>query len=281
MDFSSAYLLVSHGSRDPRPQIALEHLAQSVANRLLKQQGRQASNAREWATRKMYAAVEAPPAIEAGTTEQYGGSSRWMPLVGTAVLELAPLPLHEQIRQFAEQAIVAGYETVKIVPLFLLAGVHVMEDIPAEIAIARQALNHAIKFDLRPHLGSHPNLWKLLINPVDAFAAAPQTGKILIAHGSRRPDSHQLVEAIAARLGAVPAYWSVAPSLEDQVTVLVKHGHQQIAILPYFLFEGGITDAIRQTVEQLNQRFPYARLHLSQPLGATPELADCVLDLIL
>ena len=29
-----AYLLVSHGSRDPRPQIAIEELAQNLSNKL-------------------------------------------------------------------------------------------------------------------------------------------------------------------------------------------------------------------------------------------------------
>ncbi|QYO64046.1 hypothetical protein [Leptolyngbya sp. 7M] len=41
MHFSSAYLLVSHGSRDPRPEIALEHLAELVRQRLQARRQRQ------------------------------------------------------------------------------------------------------------------------------------------------------------------------------------------------------------------------------------------------
>lgn len=253
MHFSSAYLLVSHGSRDPRPQIALEHLAKLVTQRL-------AQNSLQ---------------------VNVGHRLEQTPLVGTAVLELGLLPLHQQIQQFAEQAMLRGYEIVQIVPLFLLAGVHVMEDIPAEVELARQQLQHQnIELHLCPHLGSQDQLWQLLLNPVEPMTIDPQIGKVVIAHGSRRAESNWVIEHIAAQMSALPAYWSVAPSLETQVTELIKRGHQQIVILPYFLFEGGITDAIRQTVEQIGQQFPYAQIHLTQPIGATPALADRVFELI-
>ena len=61
---------------------------------------------------------------------------------------------------------------------------------------------------------------------------------------------------------------------------LVSAGHQQIGILPYFLFAGGITDAIAQAVKELKAQFPNVLLHLAEPLGASAELADLILDLI-
>lgn len=249
MPSSSAYLLVSHGSRDPRPQIAMTHLAELMVNRL-----------------------------QSGTGRWHGSSS---PLIDTAVLELAPLPLHQQIQQFANQAIAQGYETVEILPIFLLPGVHVMEDIPAEVQQAQQDLQSQVTLVLRPYLGSDPDLGQLLLNPVETEVMATATGRIVIAHGSRRPQSHQVVEAIATALGAIPAYWSVPPSLETQVIAQVKQGYQQIAILPYFLFEGGITDAISQEVARLHQQFPYVQLHLARPIGATPALADRLLSRLL
>jgi sirohydrochlorin cobaltochelatase len=268
--FSSAYLLVSHGSRDPRPQIALEHLAQLVTQRLysLKRQKQLvALNAEELR-------LEAPDRW--GIDPHIYSEAR--PLVGTAVLELAVCPLHEQLCQFAERAIALGYESIKILPLFLLPGVHVMEDIPAELAIAQQQLGSRIRCQLCPYLGSHADLGRLLLNPVDAAITSAQAGKIVIAHGSRRPDSHQPVAAIAHQLNALPAYWSVSPSLEAQVTALVKSGHSQIMVLPYFLFEGGITDAIAQKLDQLSQQFPYTQLQLGRPIGPTPALADCAVE---
>jgi sirohydrochlorin ferrochelatase len=277
---SSAYLLVSHGSRDPRPQIALEHLAKLVKQRL--QARRQQSGyvlAGELAgeyDRHDESTLRPEPLSDNWRRFQ---SSQQL-LVGTAVLELAPLPLHQQIQHFAEQALAAGYELVKILPLFLLPGVHVMDDLPAEVAIAQQQLGNRIALKLCPYLGSQTDLGQLLLNSVDLATAPSQLGKVLLAHGSRRPDSQHSVEAIAAQLGAIPAYWSVEPALETQVTELIKRGHQQIAILPYFLFEGGITDAIGERVDQLTQQFPYTRFHLFRPIGATAELADRAVKLL-
>lgn len=277
LSFSSAYLLVSHGSRDPRPAIAVEHLALLITQRLQllrRYSGGQQSVARHYSRMGDYgASLSAPVSPAAGAPA--------MPLIGTAVLELAPTPLHQQIQHFAQQAIVAGYDTIKLLPLFLLPGVHVMEDLPAELAIASQQLGNRITCQLCPYLGScQTQVGQLLLNPVESFVTDLQTSRILISHGSRRPGSHQPVEAIARQLRAIPAYWSVPPNLEDQVITLIKQGQQQIAILPYFLFEGGITDAIAQMVARLSQQFPYASLHLSHPLGATPALADCAIDLL-
>jgi len=196
------------------------------------------------------------------------------PLVGTATLELATLPLHEQIRQFADRAKAVGCKHLLVLPLFLLPGVHVMEDIPAEVALAQKAIGSDLIIDLRPHLGTHPDLWHLLRQTVDVGNQA----KILLSHGSRRRGANQPVEAIATQLGAMSAYWSVSPSLESRVEELVNAGNRQIAILPYFLFAGGITDAIAQAVEQLQERFPNVQLSLREPIGASAELVDLILD---
>jgi len=93
-----ACLLVAHGSRDPQLQSTLGKLAASVAEIL--------------------------PASES-----------W---VETATLDLGPTPLQEQIVAFGRRAEVFGYRRCQIVPLFLLSGVHVEEDIPAALAIAHQ-----------------------------------------------------------------------------------------------------------------------------------------------
>src|SRR5512146_3174245 len=108
---TSAYLLVAHGSRDPRPQIALEALGQRVQKAL---------------TQATPTLVAVPSSMAAQPNAH---------LVQTACLELQPQPLHQQIQEFAEQAIAAHIPTLEIMPLFLLPGVHVMDDIPGEVAI--------------------------------------------------------------------------------------------------------------------------------------------------
>lgn len=272
MNFSTAYLLVSHGSRDPRPQVAIEELARLVRDRLTTE------------TPVMEESQPAPVHLPLGKVKlqvprhPLRRVMKSSPLVGTAALELAPLPLHQQIQRFGDRARSAGYSQVKILPLFLLPGVHVMEDIPAELAIAQNALGESIHLSLCAHLGSHPRLKTLLTL---SAKTPPEVAKVLISHGSRRPGGNQPVEAIAQHLGATPAYWSVPPSLESQVAALVETGNEAIAILPYFLFAGGITDAIAQYVPHLAQRFPHTHLYLENPIGSNAELADIAVELLL
>jgi len=279
---SSAYLLVSHGSRDPRPQFAMEQLAKLIsqskalveaADRAQTTDNKSSSQntLKPRLSKSFPAGLAAPPVEEA--------------LVGTACLELSAEPLHEQIRQFGDRlaslseagALAPGYNRIQVVPMFLLPGVHVMEDIPAEVAIAQQTLRQEVKINLQPHLGTHPDLRHLLANSMSAITA---DAWILLAHGSRRAGSKQSVEVLAKQLDAVAAYWAVPPKLESRVKSLVSKGYKQIGILPYFLFSGGITDAIAQSVEQIKQEFPSVNFHLAEPIGVSAELADLIVDLI-
>ncbi|NET30408.1 MAG: sirohydrochlorin chelatase [Cyanothece sp. SIO1E1] len=271
MPSDSAYLLVAHGSRDPRFQIALERLATLVHQQLIVAQ----SESQKSVEPASVLAASAPLSAPAAVAPLPPGAST-VPLVGTACLEVVPQALHIQIQEFCQQAISYGNPQVKILPLFLLPGVHVMDDIPTEITIAQQALGSKLALDLRAYLGSHPGVIRLLINQVSTL---PSQVWILVSHGSRRQGGNDLVEAIAAELGAVTAYWSVPPDLTTQVTDLIRVGYRQIAVLPYFLFSGGITDAIAQTMADLSGQFPEVEFQLGSPLGANAGLANLILDL--
>lgn len=248
---ASAYLLVAHGSRDPRPEIAMHHLAGLLCRQI-----------QAYSPTVANASVASPPKCD---------------LVGTAYLELRPEPLHEQIRKFGKQVVSLGCHSLKIIPLFLLPGVHVMEDIPAEVAIAQQCLAQDIKIYLQPHLGSSPDLVSLLMN---RWSATTADAKILLSHGSRRSGSQEAVEAIAVALNAVAAFWAHSPSLESRVQELVSAGYREIAILPYFLFAGGITDAVADTQQKLKLQFKNVSFQLAEPLGASAELANLIWELM-
>ena len=112
------------------------------------------------------------------------------------------------------------------------------------------------------------------------MATTTTDASILIAHGSRRPGAKEPVETLAIELGALAAYWAVSPKLAVRVQELVDIGHQRIAVVPYFLFAGGITDAIASTVEELNSQFPSAHLQLLEPIGASAQLANLIMDLV-
>jgi sirohydrochlorin ferrochelatase len=197
-------------------------------------------------------------------------------LVGVATLEFHPQPLHQQIVQFAQNALVKMCDRLKIIPLFLSAGVHLQTDIPSEIELAQQILQQKIAIDLKPFLGSHPNFAKLFFGEVINMKA---DGLILLAHGSRRPGSLTSIAAVATQLGAIVAYWSVDPQLKSRVEEFMETGIQRIGILPYFLFAGSITDAIAVKVEEIKLEFPHLRCTLAQPLGVSQELAELIGDL--
>ena len=233
--------LVSHGSRDPRPQTALEQLANLVKKRQV---------------------------------------SDLLPMVCTGSLEFHPLPLSEQIVQFVNQALAEGFNCVEILPLFLHKGVHLREDIPAAVSIARhiitQNCSEKISINLLPHLGDHPDILDLLkakikLNKSDIW--------ILLAHGTRRVDGNQSIAEMAQKLGAIDAYLSVPPFLETRIQDLVQSEHHHVGIIPYFLFTGGITESIKQKINQLSEAFPKNKFWLAEPLGVSIELADLICDL--
>lgn len=300
---SAAYLLVSHGSRDPRPQTAMNRLAQLVRDQL---QGPLAGdrhpevklNLPPSPSEPVEPSALLPPAASPALTPAAGSTAaparlaaapasrsrtegqpypgQPYPIVGTACLEQATLPLHQQLYEFCLRVKAAGIERVKVVPIFLLRGVHVLVDIPAQIELAQAQLAGQMKIDLCAHLGSHPKLGQLLQT---RMADAPSESCLLLAHGSRQPGGNQAVEALADSLSAAIAFWSVPPKLETQVVQLMQTGCQQLTILPYFLFTGGTTDAITRLTEELAERFPKVSFRLLPPLGATAAIAALVADL--
>ena len=199
-------------------------------------------------------------------------------IVGTACLELSSIELSEQIVKFGQRLVAAGVRELKLLPVFLMAGVHVMEDLPAEIAKAAQQLGDAIELTLCPHLGGHAQMLNVLNQRIEAV---PAEAALLVAHGSRRPKGNRKIKALGQRLNTEVAYWAIAPDIEEKVIELMQQGAQRIAILPYFLFAGGITDAITHRTEELAERFPKVKFRLLPTLGATDEMADLVVALLL
>ena len=254
----SAYLLVSHGSRDRNHQIAVEKLAASVRQQLetiipnKKYSDRRDSN---------LALLSKPQSS----------------IVATAKLESTSINLHQSIIQLALQVQKFGAKRLLVLPLFLLPGIHVKEDIPREITLAREILGDSISIELLPYLGSNLSLMNLIEKQ---FAKLPTSGRILISHGSRRQGGNQPCEEIASKLKANIAYCWVAPSLRETVTKIVANGTKKITIVPYFLFAGKTLKSIAQEIEELQQEFPHTHLFLGRSLAATPELSKSIVQKI-
>lgn len=267
MTLSSAYLLVFHGSRDRRTQFAASNLGLLLTKELkskfksktiLTQQNYLSKNS-DFSQSAMITTLDLPK----------------VPLVEVAPLELTSISLNESLVDFAQQASQKGFKQINVLPLFLAPGIHVQEDIPREITSAIKQINNPVTVELSPYLGKYSGIVPLLAQKFDELSG--QT-RILIAHGSRLAKVAHYYQSLASQLNAVIACWSVAPSLEEQVKAQIASGKQKIAILPYFLFPGRITDAIAEKVEILQEKYPQVELILGQPLGTTEALAKLIAE---
>jgi uroporphyrin-III C-methyltransferase len=218
-----AYLLVLHGSHDPRYAGAIAHLTTQL---------------------KPHFGPHKPYRI--------------------AYLECHPTSLAEQITDFAQTVTAAGFGTIQLVPLFLLPGVHVMQDLPAAVAAAQTALTTAgnpIALVVQDYLG-HPDAdraqWLARLEAMFPFDET-QGIRLLVAHGTKRSGGNQAIEDMACALVARTAYWFVPPSLADAIAELNELGVRDVAILPYVLVEGALTAGIDQQLAALAQQYPNVR----------------------
>ena len=169
--------------------------------------------------------------------------------------------LAQQLEQFADEVMPLGIKEIVILPLFLLAGVHVSEDIPHEVAIAQDNVQTKAQtkliFRVTSHLGTNSQIPNLLLQHFQKYkntANPEKSGQILVSHGSRLSGANQVVEDLATHCQAIAAYWGVEPKIETQVEKLLAAGINQINVLPYFLTEGGITEAIDKKLNLYGDR---------------------------
>ena len=250
------HLLITHGSRNIRSQQSAEQLRSSIEI-----------------------------CLSSGPSS-FGAEQR----VEHAVLEGGATPLHSQILDYAAQARAEGLERLQLLPLFLMPGVHVMEDLPQEVALAQKKLvdrDPSFKLSTLPYLGhqlqTHPQSLALAWGSDlggDSFGGASRVARVVVSHGSRRSDSTLLSEQFADSIGATPAYWSVEPSLTQTVERLFREGHEEIQVLLYFLFPGGITAAIEESIVELRQSYPRLNLTCKSTLDQISEFPKFIADLL-
>lgn len=289
MSSPSAYLLVSHGSSDARHQAGLSRLA-DLMRQQLDRSLREEIPAESLVDRHLASRQPAYPlpSVSQAAPRQALCLRRsappqrtplpTAPAVGTATLELAPVPLSEQILAFAERVSEQGCRQVVIVPLFLLPGVHVQEDLPAEIQAARTRLPMHMRLLCASYIGGQTAFKRF----VAARLKATQADRcLLLSHGSRRKAGNRSVQQLAAILDTDVAFWKVPPDLETKVIELMQQGHRHIAIAPYFLFPGSLTDAVTRRTEALAERLPKLSIRLLSPLGASTDLGRVVTEVAL
>lgn len=263
-----AYFFVYHGSRDVRSGESARRLSEHIMEVLAAESRSFTAIAHPDSAPEFSEFLDKPPE---GKTSPYQ----------VGALELAEIPLHQQIARFGQQAKRKGISHLCVVPLFLLPGVHVREDIPEEVSLAQRTLGQYIRLELCPYMGSHAEIAEYLEAHCARYGRpSSKTARILVNHGSKRPRANEPVEAIAHRLNATIAYWSMPPSLETCLDELIGAGFRDIIIIPYFLFAGKTSDAIAQTVRDYCHRFPQIRIHLELPMGEGAAIAPLFADVV-
>ena len=112
-------------------------------------------------------------------------------------------------------------------------------------------------------------------------------GVIIVDHGSRREESNQMLERVAAlfaqrfrgRYSIVePAHMELAePSIASAYARCVERGATRVVVCPFFLGPGKHwTQDIPQLTAQAAAKFPHTCYHVAQTLG----IDDLILDLL-
>lgn len=191
-------------------------------------------------------------------------------------LECTETPMVEAIANFLAPYLEQPEIQLQILPLFLLPGVHVRDDIPAAIATLEEKFP-AIKLELLPYFGKDGLLAPFLERQ---FEKHPKAKRILLAHGSRRTGANPQIDSLATALNANTAYWATEPSLQETTTLLTKEELSTIYVVPYFLFSGKIPAAIAEQVSELQQAYPRLQFYLGKPFGTQPDCAVAIAELL-
>ncbi|AMA07954.1 sirohydrochlorin chelatase [Picosynechococcus sp. PCC 73109] len=196
------------------------------------------------------------------------------PVLG-AYLECSEVSLTAAIAQFLRDHAPEPAE-VQILPLFLLPGVHVREDLPEAIA-QLQSQFPQVKFQQLDYLGKDARLAPFLERQ---FAENSTAQRILIAHGSRRTGANPEIEKLAQALNASTAYWATEPSLDQRLAQLQETTATTIHLVPYFLFSGKIPKAIAAQMKTFAQANPTMTIQLGQPFGTDPQCAVAIAQIL-
>lgn len=161
-------------------------------------------------------------------------------------------------------------------PLLLASAYHARVDIPAIIADAGADVLQA------ETLGEDPRLVRVLahrLSEVGVDRASDDTGVLVVAVGSSHADANAGTATVADALahgtrwaGVRVAYATgPAPSIHDGIEQLRQLGARRIAVAPWFIAAGRITDRIAAACSS-------TEIVIAEPLGAHRLVAATVLD---
>ena len=219
-----------------------------------------------------------------GLVRGLAGGTRPAPDIRTAFLGHAPPSVGQVIGALAGAAAPAHAApgTVVVLPLLLTAAYHSEVDLPALLAEA-SAARPGLDIRYGDPLGPDPLLLRALDRRMaEAGAAAwpaAETSVVLAAAGAARPESNEVIAALARQWQAargwravVPAFAAAAaPSPAEAVASLRRAGARRVVVATYLLAPGFFADRIAAS------SLAAGAVAVSAALGAAPEVADLVL----
>jgi len=113
---------------------------------------------------------------------------------------------------------------------------------------------------------------------------------LLIAHGSRQPESNRAVAALVERLAERAggrfervrhAFLELAePAVDGVVEALVGEGVTELVVVPYFLSPGRhLQEDIPNLIRRIRGRYPGVSVRLVPAPGAAEEMVDLLIEL--
>jgi sirohydrochlorin ferrochelatase len=168
-----------------------------------------------------------------------------------------------------------------VTPLLLANAYHARVDIPEIIAEVQAGSAHAdiLRADT---LGEDPRLVQVMrqrLAELDIDLDRDDTGVLVVAVGSSHAEANAgtatLADALArgTRWAGVRVAYATgpAPSVADGIDELRHLGARRIALAPWFIAGGRITDRVVAIATAAN-------IPMAEPLGAHPLLAETLLD---
>jgi sirohydrochlorin ferrochelatase len=182
---------------------------------------------------------------------------------------------------------------VTVLPLLLTAAYHSKTDIPRVLA-RLPGESGRLRVSYGDTLGPHPLLLRALerrlaeadpLGPARHAGAASrrQTGIVLAAAGSTDPEANAAVARLAAQWQARAGWFAVRPAYASvgtagatapaaAVTGLLRAGARRVLVATYLLAPGFFAGLVRDSA------LAAGAAAVSPPLGASPEVAEVLLD---
>ena len=207
----------------------------------------------------------------------------------TLLAERLQTPVEPCFLEFADPPLVDGViacakrnpQRIVALPLFLGAAGHQKNDVPALLNCAKSRWSN-ITISYGVPLGAQYALVETLaeratdaIATSDTAIAPEETALLVVARGSRDPDSNAEVARIARLLwegrayGWVEtAYYSMTgPDIAAGIARCVRLGARRVVVLPYLLFTGRICRFVGEQAQRAQTHFPEADILVGSHLG--------------